>query len=315
MFPLLFLTNNHNIFDITSLGLLRQQNGFIILQSLFAMIMLVRKCISLMKDLDPQYIAQSHWKHTKYVLNINKYKPMKPWIKYDIHRQRSRKNSNTSSTSSNSTHTLHFDTDEMYRLIVARFETNDTTISKLKSFTNSNNVNSSLNNHNINITKVTKANNIHMEEMSDEDNKESQCKRKSIVIACGLLFILDGLLILIFFLVFIHNDFYNKCINIDSYNNGTIKSEWLLKHPELQFYNKYCDEKVVNMFDEYPCNCRLFRAEFFNPKEFTPKIFETSVKMYDNLEGILLNSDGATNDLSSNFSYYFSSTMFDNLVS
>ena len=79
VFPLVFLTTSKstNIFNLTSLGLLGQQNGFVIIQSLFAMIMLVRKCILLMRDLDPNRIAKSFWhKVTKHIKTDH----MQPWI-------------------------------------------------------------------------------------------------------------------------------------------------------------------------------------------------------------------------------------------
>ena len=62
LFPLFSLTSNQNIFDLTSLGSLNQQNGFIMIQSLVAMMMLVRKCIVSMNDLNPTTIATSHWR-------------------------------------------------------------------------------------------------------------------------------------------------------------------------------------------------------------------------------------------------------------
>lgn len=65
------------MFDLTSLGEFSQQNGFIITQSLFAIIMLARKCYLLMNDFDPVKIAKSHLnKVSKHIKTDH----LLPWI-------------------------------------------------------------------------------------------------------------------------------------------------------------------------------------------------------------------------------------------
>ena len=61
LFPLIYLTSGDSIFDLRSLGLLKRQNWFILLQSLVAMIFLLNKCIQMTKYLDPDYIAKNYW--------------------------------------------------------------------------------------------------------------------------------------------------------------------------------------------------------------------------------------------------------------
>ena len=62
LFPLLYSRSNGNIFDVTSLGLLYQQNEFVILQSLFATICLIVKCVSFVRDLDPIRSCKTHYR-------------------------------------------------------------------------------------------------------------------------------------------------------------------------------------------------------------------------------------------------------------
>ena len=61
LFPLIYLTSGNSIFDLRSLGLLKRQNWFILLQSLLAMIFLLNKCIQMTKYLNPSYIAKNYW--------------------------------------------------------------------------------------------------------------------------------------------------------------------------------------------------------------------------------------------------------------
>ena len=99
LFPLIYLTSSdakYGIFDIKSLGLLKQENSFYTVQSLFALIFLSSKCYQLMYELDPVYIQQKHWQLKKElqklavnqrqngqpnqqkIKKVNKHK--KPWI-------------------------------------------------------------------------------------------------------------------------------------------------------------------------------------------------------------------------------------------
>ena len=74
LFPLIYLTTGKSIFDLRSLGLLKQQNWFILLQSMVAMIFLLNKGVILTTHLNPYYIAQEYWQLQldKFVDNLNK---------------------------------------------------------------------------------------------------------------------------------------------------------------------------------------------------------------------------------------------------
>ena len=387
LFPLWYLTPTRNVFDLTSLGMLRNQNSFIILQSLFAMIILVRKCIVLMRDLEPSEIAATYWKHI-YVKDLqygrlHETEHLKPWI--EVRREIS--NNIENSANQQQQKSSKFDKNEMYRIVVSRFETinintninnNAPITTKTTPNNNINNISNYSSNDIVTDIKAVHANdaskvsnisnsngnkqttrdiaegpkttnleenqaeggldikydekkeqmkpnpiNINLKEhfsasetkpeiadneTNDEETERLQCRRKLIIIICGLLFILDGILILVLFLGFIKNDFQNKCIDIND-------DSWLLKHPELNYYNEYCSNQVINMFDEYPCNCRLLSAYGIEPTEFTPELFENSVKHFDDLEGIYINANRAHDDLSGNYSYYFTDEMFKNHVS
>ena len=411
LFPLVFLTTTQstNIFDLTVLGLLGQQNGFVITQSLFAMIMLVRKCILLMRDLDPIHIAKSFWhKVTKHIKTDH----LQPWITIAKYSKKVEKSG--------------FGNSELYRLVVARHETIDTisprtsiALQKIQSkrdlmrqrskskskhdhdlalnppelvadtsvmsssehqqqehgyvatqtvsptFTSvasiSNEaprvlrpppvaVSPSLSNQVSNeieiidddfalsqtaqtiasISPTGEAGGSHTTAMQVQRQEKSgrksisicidscrhawtvdvhtvQCQRKSFVIGCGLSFILAGLGVLISVLSFIENDYYNKCINISD-------ESWLIQHPELEYFDSYCTQQVVHLFNDYPCNCRLLSVVDADSLQFTPSILELSVINYNNLEGISMRGDNAeNNDLGNITDYYFSANMFDNL--
>lgn len=77
LFPLLYLTSDdtNSIFSLKSLGLLKQQNSFFLVQSLFAIILLGRKCWRLLYSLDPNYIAKSFFQK----LNSNTV-VQRPWV-------------------------------------------------------------------------------------------------------------------------------------------------------------------------------------------------------------------------------------------
>ena len=427
LFPLVFLTNNSNIFDLTSLGLLGQQNGFIIIQSLFAMIMLVRKCIVLFQDLNPTHIAKSHWIN---VITKIKTDNLTPWIVVNKFKKKVKYSG--------------FGNNELYRLVVARHETNDTVAprtsiidknfhdkdttkhnihkdtdkdkdkekqdqiprsthatndheenrtrkdfkfaQKIQLFTMRSNSHKDeehssyrdeaqsisivgdiidTNNHNGAEKKKKKKNTLQSEHLVDTnvykeaitasrspsveingdemefdheledklkfktedndldqfdeiemelersssnifENSYTQCRRKGAVTSCGILLIVFGVLILTFFLSFIENDYNNKCIDIND-------KEWLIEHPELEFFDRYCLKKVVNMFSDYPCNCRLLSAPDVNVSQFTNKIVEKSVIHYNNLEGFYMDAENNP-PYSLNQSYYFNQQMFEDLV-
>ena len=122
-----------------------------------------------------------------------------------------------------------------------------------------------------------------------------------------------GVLILFFFLTFIENDYKNKCIDIKD-------KTWLIKNPELRLYKDYCKRKVVNMFSNYPCNCRQLYGRFAGADitsniSIPNEILELSLIKYNNLQGIsIFKADGYTYEYIENSSYYFTSEMFEDLV-
>ena len=63
MFPLVYLTSGNGIFDTKSLGLLKQQNFYFIVQSGWSMCLLARKCWKLLRDLDPIHLELQHLRH------------------------------------------------------------------------------------------------------------------------------------------------------------------------------------------------------------------------------------------------------------
>ena len=131
-----------------------------------------------------------------------------------------------------------------------------------------------------------------------------QCRRKSFVLACGIMFVITGVCIMVFFINFIQNVYYPKCTIIENIDRT--------KNPELIYYNEYCTKKVVNIFNnEYPCNCRAYSAIDMKESEFTAKIVEKTMIKFTNLEGIVL---VAPNDDSTNQTYSFTKEMFENQV-
>ena len=105
LFPLLYLSGDE-LFSLSSLGILGQQNGFIFIQSLLAMIILSRKCIFLMRDLNPIYITTSYWKQVRRKTKIDS--DLTPWV---VHKGK------------HATSYQGFDKSDLYRLIIAPLET------------------------------------------------------------------------------------------------------------------------------------------------------------------------------------------------
>lgn len=106
LFPLLNLTADGNIFTLTSLGLLNQENNFVIFQSLFAIVAMMRRCVLLLRDLDPICILKRQ-------IAIVKNKQLrsdhlKPWIHIPNYFKKNKKSG--------------FSNNELYRLIIARYE-------------------------------------------------------------------------------------------------------------------------------------------------------------------------------------------------
>ena len=326
LFPLIYLTNNNgSIFDLTSLGLLNEQNGFIIIQSLFAMTMLIRKCIVLMRDLNPIRMATSHWKK---VYNRVRSDDLMPWIEVKTYESK--------------INLSGFGNSELYRLIVARYEdhgiakpratvlipmSNHMELQAVTSMSSDsrgtklaqNSLSAADNGQKIispsspkstddissNDTKFYDSGKFSVDSGISIYDEQSQCRRKFLIVMCGLSFIAIGLTILILFVSFINVDFNEKCIDPTE--------SWLINHPESGYYNKFCTYQVVNIFSDYPCNCRQLRVNNVTIEEFGPDILELSLIKYNNLEGISL--DGINYDSTSGSAvYYFTKEMLDDLV-
>ena len=388
LFPLLYLSGN-DLFDLSSLGILGQQNGFIIIQSLFAMIVVSRKCILLMIDLNPTSIARSHWSK---VQNHIKTDHLKPWIVDKTYDRKVRYQG--------------FGNSDLYRLVVARFENESinsprfTTVNIAGigntriSAIHSNAVNVDLDKlskaetqgnvaslHSASLSHVTstsistsphlKTNSATQDEIEmyahDGDGGESprsisaedtpnfihdgpgqgqgqeqqtqkarinipsskcrniftvQCKRKSIVGGCGGIFVAIGILILVFFIQFINQDYEEKCF-YNNYSDNVKKNDdwqyyqWYESHPELKYFYRNCYYPVVNIFNGYPCNCRQYTRypEGHNASvdEFSPQMIELVFLNYNNLENIYMEiSHSDYDNWAWDSYYYFTNEMLGN---
>lgn len=312
LFPLIYFSTNNNIFNLQSLGLLNQQNGFIIIQSLFALTMLTRKCILLMNDLNPIKIANSH---SKKVQKSIKTDHLVPWI--------------TINQYSDKIVESGFGNSELYRLIVARFENSETVIPRIVLTTLSPSARTpqspedsmkSESTFDLSVANMTiddnNENNCNGSDGSGPDDgpaiSTQQCRRKSIVLICGLLFIIAGILILSFFLSFIENDFNNKCLNPND--------DIIINNPELQYYEIFCDKKVVNMFNyDYPCNCRQFEITSYNYTDsfkdnITVDMIEQSFIKFNDLEGIFIDNGDSYQFENGNKSFRITHEMLVDLV-
>ena len=116
-------------------------------------------------------------------------------------------------------------------VIAGNYGTNHTLSWPITNNNNNNNDNNNAINNNNNNNNSTVIEELETEEDS-EKYECSQCVRKSIVLICGLSFVVVGILILVFFLSFINDDFKNKCIYDNASNDNN--NEWFDKHPELK---------------------------------------------------------------------------------
>ena len=385
IFPLIYLTSDSHgdnmdsmntlRLDLVSLGTLSQQNGFIIVQSLFAMVLLVRKCQFLLRDLEPTHIAKSH---SRKVTKQIKTDHMIPWIKSKEHTKKLNKQGFVNMS-------------ELYRLVVARFESSDTikprtqlppppsdkksteitqtiqtTMTKTvasgdlietqDTHTKQNNSMLTTDETRLQLTPMDNLQmvpqkgadsdvngedtGIRMSTLADKSGpanngttqndheatstpyiktknaskcmeciRNEQFQRKSLVLCCGLMYIAVGLIISITFVSFIENDFKNKCLNYD------LSNKFHIDHPELKFYTLYCNKQVVNMFSDYPCNCRQLSALNINTTEFNPSIVEASLERYDDLEGYFITQDATVEEVTdSNVNYTYTKSMLSHLV-
>ena len=134
----------------------------------------------------------------------------------------------------------------------------------------------------------------------------NDCKKKVCVGTFGTIYIIFGIAILSSFISYIHNEYNEKCLNLnidfakldESRANYSITlDEWLINNPEMIFYNQYCRHKVVNIFDDFPCNCRILALISGAPNAywFNQNDLESILLRFDNLEGMAV--DFSTNDV------------------
>ena len=130
--------------------------------------------------------------------------------------------------------------------------------------------------------------------------------------AHGIMFVIFGITILSSFISYIHNEFNVKCLNLnvdlekldESRANYSITLDpWLINNPEMIFYDSYCKHKVINIFGDFPCNCRILALRSSTPKAygFNQNDLESMLLRFDNLEGMSV-------DFSTEF-YFFESRL------
>ena len=126
------------------------------------------------------------------------------------------------------------------------------------------------------------------------------CNKKLCIGTSGSIFILFGISILASFISYIHNEYNYKCLNLnvdlerleESRANYSITLDpWLRDNPEMIFYESYCKHKVVNIFGDFPCNCRIlaFRSNTDHGYWFNQNDLESMLLRFDNLEAFTVN--------------------------
>ena len=104
----------------------------------------------------------------------------------------------------------------------------------------------------------------------------------------------------------------------------------ITKHPELKYFNEYCTDKVIQLFNEYPCNCRQFEMNTINPTASNNASSGTNLDddatsmsnhdlqaifiNFNNLQGIYLSLDSnitTTEALIHNETFQLSNSMFE----
>ena len=126
----------------------------------------------------------------------------------------------------------------------------------------------------------------------------------------GIIFIIFGISILASFISFIHNEYNNKCLNLNvdlmqlkesRANYSSTLDPRLINNPEMIFYDSFCKHKVVNIFNKYPCNCRILALESSTKSAFwfNQHDLESILLRFDNLEGLAIVFDRSSNDFSS----------------
>ena len=327
LFPLIYLTTGDTIFDLKSLGLLQQSDAFAITQTLLPSIFLARKCLILLKELNPSTMQLSYLILQKRIQNGNNI-IQKPWIltqawmgdikiehhafqdkmkqtirnelqfvSHSVDVARLGSNSEPARVISRSPSVSKTDNIEITDNIekteksekteklakAEKLEKPDTNCSGRASIE----ISDCDENYKTNVKDVK-----HGEKGENIDNDmKNQKIRKIIVFLMGLIIFGLGLSIMISFVTDIEYNYKNKCIS------GSDDSDFYLDNPEVStFYlnnsdTNYCTRKVVNIFNEYPCNCRQFRLIIDSTSDNRLSILPNVFKKWRMLEGVYLHSN------------------------
>lgn len=134
------------------------------------------------------------------------------------------------------------------------------------------------------------------------EDKRKQFLRKLSIVVIGVSLLGIGLMILFTFILDIEYNYKPKCKLNDNLSGNDI--DWLSKHPEmLEFYNNsdlgarsrthnICHRQVINLFSDYPCNCREFESYLDELEDRSVyrnlSILENVLKRWDMLEAFVV---------------------------
>ena len=154
---------------------------------------------------------------------------------------------------------------------------------------------------------------------------QNDCNRKLCIGASGIVFVIFGITILVSFISYIENEYNNKCLNLNvdlirleesRANYSSTLDPWLINNPEMIFYDAACKHKVVNIFGQFPCNCRVLSLASDKPNGywFNQNDLESMLLRFDDLEAFAVNFyTGYTIFLSRlNNTFYLSHKMLKN---
>ena len=256
LFPLIYLTNYQNefVFSLRRLGLLRESNPFVLVQVLSATLFSILKINRILNKLDPAYIEHCYLNNIERVKR-GSYILRKPWI---VTKQWKRFHQNVTQLSMSRSYrgdvyirrmqpSLFVFVDKLDAMIQTRFRIHIST-ANINTYATS---------------SVVSYNNVK-DAMAYAAFQERQFKQKLIVILCGLLFILIGGTQIVAITMDMNSNFIPKCID----NNSSTINSWQQNHNEIELiYLPFCTKKVVNLFNEYSCNCRQFKIDDDNVQQ------------------------------------------------
>ena len=138
---------------------------------------------------------------------------------------------------------------------------------------------------NMNTNTNTKTN----ENGNENTIKQTQRRRKCIVLSLGVFLCVVGLTIILSFTISIQFNYYPKCVNPRNYKIGNEK--WTDIHPEMSYYNKYCRKRVVTIFNDYPCNCRQLSLTPQHPTDIPTSTLDAMLSHWTQMEGFRMSPD------------------------